>query len=95
VEEQPRRVSTGWSRLFDLSFKGFLTPSTLKMTYVIVLSLIILYVVFNIILVAMAGNRFTVISFFISLFVAILWFFVTRVVFELVATVMRMRNKSE
>ncbi len=95
AEEPPRRASSGWGRMFDLSFKGFITPSTLKATYVIVLGLIILYVVFNIILVAMAGNRFTVIAFFISLFVALLWFFVTRVLYELVATVMRMRNKSE
>ncbi len=59
----------GWSRLFDFSFQGFVTPGTLKTLYVINLALIVLYVLFNIIYVAMAGNRFSVIAFFISLFI--------------------------
>ena len=58
-----------------------------------VLGLIGAYVLFNIVLVAMAANRFTIIAFFISLFVAGLWFFLSRVFFELIATVMRMRSK--
>jgi Domain of unknown function (DUF4282) len=92
-EAYRRRESGGWSKLFDSSFQGFVTPATLRAVYWIVLGLICLYVLFNIILVAMAGNRFTIIAFFISLFAAALWFFIARVFFELVATVMRMRNK--
>jgi hypothetical protein len=92
-EQYRRRESSGWGKLFDLSFQGFVTPSTLKTVYLLVLGLIAAYVLFNIILVAMAANRFTIISFFVSLFAAALWFFLSRVFFELVATVMRMRNK--
>ena len=88
-----RREANGWGKLFDLSFQGFVTPSTLKAVYMIVLGLIGAYVLFNIIYVAMFANRFTIISFFISLFVACLWFFLSRIFFELVATVMRMRSK--
>ncbi len=93
--EEPyrRRESSGWGKLFDSSFQGFVTPATLRAVYWIVLGLIGLYVLFNIILVAMAGNRFTIIAFFISLFAAALWFFLARIFFELVATVMRMRSK--
>ena len=82
----------GWGKLFDFSFQGFVTEGTLKTLYLINLALIGLYVLFNIIYVAMAGNRFTVISFFISLFVAIFWFFLSRIIFELMATAMRIRD---
>ena len=91
--EQYRRESGGWGKLFDLSFQGFVTPKTIKAIYVVILGLIGLYVIFNIIYVAMAGNRYTVIEFFISLFVAGLWFFATRVLFELMATIMRGKNR--
>lgn len=93
--EEPyrRRESSGWGKLFDSSLQGFVTPATLRAVYWIVLGLIALFVVFNIVFVAMAGNRFTVIAFFISLFLAGLWFFTTRILFELMATVMRQRNK--
>jgi hypothetical protein len=83
----------GWSRLFNFSFQGFVTSSTLKTLYVINLALIGLYVLFNIIYVAMAGNRFSVIAFFISLFAAGFWFFLSRIIFELMATAMRIRDK--
>jgi hypothetical protein len=92
-ETYRRRETNGWGKLFDSSFQGFVTPATLRAVYWIVLGLIGLYVLFNIILVAMAGNRYTIIAFFISLFAAALWFFLARIFFELVATVMRMRNK--
>jgi hypothetical protein len=88
-----RREAGGWGKLFDLSFQGFVTPTTLKQIYFVVLGLIGAYVLFNIVLVAMFANRFSIISFFISLFVAGLWFFLSRVFFELIATVMRMRSK--
>jgi hypothetical protein len=93
--EEPyrRREPSGWGKLFDTSFQGFLTPATLKGVFWIMQGLIALYIVFNIVLVAMAGNKFTVIAFFIYLFVAFLWFFLVRVLFEVAATVMRMRNK--
>jgi hypothetical protein len=83
----------GWGRLFDFSFQGFVTPGTLKMLYLINLALIGLYVLFNIILVSMAGNRFTIIAFFISVFVAGFWFFLSRIIFELMATALRIRDK--
>ena len=88
------KESGPWGRLFDFSFQGFVTPSSLKMLYIIVLGLIGLYVLFNIILVAMIGGRYAVISFFISLCAAVLWFFLSRVFFELMATVLRIRDKN-
>lgn len=83
----------GWGKLFDFSFQGFVTAGTIKTLYIINLALIGLYVLFNIIYVAMTGNRYTVIQFFISLFVAAFWFFLSRVIFELMATAMRIRDK--
>ena len=88
---EPKRE--GWGRLFDFSFQGFATPATLRTAYVVVVGLIGLYVLFNIIYVAMAGNRFSVIAFFISLFVAGILFFLSRVLFELMATVNRIRDR--
>ena len=83
----------GWGKLFDFSFQGFVTPSTLKVLYIINLALIGAWVLFEIIYVAMRGDKYSVIQFFISIFMAALWFFASRIVFELMATVMRLRDK--
>jgi hypothetical protein len=84
----------GWGKLFDFSFQGFVTASTLKVLYIINLALIGLYVLFEIIYVAMTGDKYSVVQFFISLFVAAFWFFLSRIIFELMATAMRMGDKS-
>lgn len=87
------RERSGWGKLFDFSFQGFVTESTLKTLYFINLAAIGLFVLFQIIYVAMAGNRYTVIQFFIWLFAAVFWFFLSRIIFELMATAMRIRDR--
>ena len=79
--------------MFD--FAGMLTRGRLKLLWWIVLGLIGLYVLFNIIYVAMAGNRFTVIAFFISLFVAGFMFVVSWVLFEGLGIALHLRDKSQ
>lgn len=86
---------SGWGKLFDFSFQGFVTEGTLKTLYIINLAAIGLFVLFQIIYVAMAGNRYTVIQFFIWLFAAVFWFFLSRIIFELMATAMRIRDKDK
>lgn len=83
----------GWGKLFDFSFQGFVTPGTLKTLFIVNLAAIGLFVLFHIIYVAMNGSRYTVIAFFIALFTAVFWFFLSRVIFELMATAMRIRDK--
>ncbi|MBN1460360.1 MAG: DUF4282 domain-containing protein [Armatimonadetes bacterium] len=87
------RDRSGWGKLFDFSFQGFVTEGTLKTLYIINLAAIGLFVLFQIIYVAMAGNRYTVIQFFIWLFAAVFWFFLSRIIFELMATAMRIRDR--
>ena len=95
---QPR---SGWGKLFDFSFQGFVTESTLKTLYIINLAAIGLFVLFNIILTAISpwnegeGTGMVVMEFFISLCVAVFWFFLSRIIFELMATAMRIRDKDK
>ncbi|MBN1632264.1 MAG: DUF4282 domain-containing protein [Thermoleophilia bacterium] len=85
----------GWSKLFDFSFQGFVTPGTLKTLYIINLAAIGLFVLFHIIYVAMMGGRYAVIAFFIAMFTAVFWFFLSRIIFELMATAMHIRDKGD
>ena len=75
------------------SFGGSITRSTLKLLWWIVLGLIGLYVLFNIISVAMNGNKYTVIAFFASLFFSGFLFVASWVLFEGVGLALRMRDK--
>jgi hypothetical protein len=65
------------------------------MLWWVVLGLIGLYVLFNIILVAMAGNKFTIVEFFISLFFAGFLFVASWVLFEGVGLALRLRDKAD
>jgi len=76
-------------------FQGSLKRSTLKMLWWVVLGLIGLYVLFNIILVAMAGNKFTIVEFFISLFFAGFLFVASWALFEGVGLALRLRDKAD
>ncbi len=89
------REPSPWSKLFDLSFRGFVTSKSIRTLYVIILALIGIYVVLSIVYLAMAANRFTVVNFFIALVVAALYFFWSRVLFELVASVLHLNDKSD
>lgn len=92
-QQMPGGDQGSWGKLFDLSFQGFIGKSTLKTVYAVIMGLIGLWVIFEIVLVAMLGGKYAVISFFISIFMAGFCFFISRVVFELMATVMNLRDK--
>lgn len=87
----------GWGKLFDFSFQGFITAGTLKTLYIINLGLIGAYLVFNIILAAISPfeGGYVAMYFLISLFVTGFWFFLSRIIFELMATALRIREKVE
>ena len=85
--EQYRAPRTG---VFD--FLGTMKRSTLKLLFWIVLGLIGLYVLFNIIVVAMTGGKIAVMMFFASLWFAGFLFVAAWVLFEGLGIGMRMRD---
>ncbi len=84
-----------WSHLFDFSFQGFVTRRSIKTLYTIILGLIAAYVVLSIVLLAMGATRWTVVSFLIALVVAALYLFWSRILFELIAAVLHLNDRSE
>ena len=92
---EPKRE--GWGRLFDMSFKGFATPSTLKSVYLVVVLLIGLFLVFSIIYGAIYAGKadagLGVMWIFMGLFSSAVLFFVNRLLFELITTVNDIRDR--
>jgi hypothetical protein len=77
------------------AFVGSMKRSTFKLLWWIVLGLIGLYVLFNIIEVAIVGGKVAVIAFFASLFFAGFLFVVSWVLFEGVGLALRRRDKED
>ena len=86
--EPYRRDSGGWGKFFDLSFEGA-SSSMLKTLYVVTVGLLALFLLFNIVygayMAAKGASTLGVLWIFIWLFMSIFLFFVTRVVFEIMA----------
>jgi hypothetical protein len=84
-----------WNKLFDLSFQGFATPALLRVLFFVFMALIGVFLLLSIIYGALMGARFGVLYIFIALITAALWFFWTRLLFELITTAQRLRDKAE
>jgi hypothetical protein len=91
----PPREPGPWSKLFDLSFQGFITADTLKVLYFIVLGSIGVFFVFGIAWGFMINGKTGAMWFFVTLAIAALLFFVTRIIFEMAATSLRVRENTE
>lgn len=85
----PPREPGPWSRLFDLNFQGFATPALLRTLFLVFMGLIGVFLVLSIVYGALMGARFGVLYIFIALITASLWFFWTRLLFELIASTLR------
>jgi hypothetical protein len=93
----PPRPPGPWSKLLDTSFQGFLTAETLKTLWFIVLGIIGLYSLFGIIYGAIAAAKaggWQCLWIFITLATAAFLFFISRMVFEMAATLLKLRDKS-
>ncbi|NLO26776.1 MAG: DUF4282 domain-containing protein [Actinobacteria bacterium] len=88
------RESGYWGHLFDFSFQGFVTRRSIKTLYTIVLGLIAAYVVLSIVILAFGANRWSVVNFLIALVLAALYIFWSRILFELIASVLRLNERS-
>jgi len=91
----PPREPGPWSKLFDLSFQGFITPATIKVLYFIMLGAIGVFFVFSIVWGFMFTGRIGAMWLFATIALAALFFFATRILFELVATALRVRDSTE
>jgi hypothetical protein len=91
----PPREPGPWSKLFDLSFQGFVTPATIKVLYFIILGAIGVFFVFSIVwgfmFTGKIGGMWLVATIAITAFL----FFMSRILFELVATTLRVRENTE
>jgi len=90
-----QKEPSSWNKLFDLSFQGFATPPVLRVLFFILLGLIGLFLILSIVYGALMGARFGVLYIFIALITAVLWFFWTRLLLELIATAQRVRDRAE
>jgi hypothetical protein len=91
----PPREPGPWNKLFDLSFQGFVTPATLKVMYFIILGSIGVFLVFSIVWGFMFTGRIGAMWLFATLAITAFLFFVTRILFEMVATTLRLRDSAE
>ena len=86
----PPREPGPWSKLFDLSFQGFVTPAMLKILYFIILGTIGVFLVFSIVWGFMFHDgAIGAMWLFVTLAMTGFLFFMTRILFELVATMLR------
>lgn len=85
----PPREPGPWSKLFDLSFQGFVTPAMLKVLYFIILGTIGVFLAFSIAWGFMFTGKMGAMWLFVTIAIAAFLFFTTRILFELVATMLR------
>jgi Domain of unknown function (DUF4282) len=90
----PREPSP-WSKLFDLSFQGFVTAASLKVLYFITLGLMALFFVFSIVWGFMFTGKIGAMWLFVTIALTGLMFFGSRMLFELMATNLRIRENTE
>ncbi|MGD9125646.1 MAG: DUF4282 domain-containing protein [Desulfarculaceae bacterium] len=77
------------SRIFDMSFKEFITPSIIKVVFWIAVILIALGVLFNIVTEFMVGFGSGLIALIISLLVGALLVIMARIYLELIMVLFR------
>jgi hypothetical protein len=91
----PPREPGPWNKLFDLSFQGFVTPASLKVLYFIILGAIGVFFVFSLVWGFMFTGKIGAMWLFATIAITAFLFFMTRILFELVATTMRLRDDAK
>ena len=93
---EPRlRSSSFWSRLFDLSFEEFITPSLIKVLYVLAMVVIGLGVLGAIIMGFVNSGAWGVLVLVMALIAGFVYLLVARVLLELTIIFFRIRDNTE
>lgn len=91
----PTRGSGFWSRFFDLSFQEFITPSLIKVLFVIAIIVIGIGVLASVIMGFVSSGVFGIFILIAALIAGFIYLLIARVALEMVVVFFRIRDNTE